>query len=228
MFQANAESNLKISHKQNKTGSKFSKHIFQVIKEVIWEYPSFDSNQWSHVKQEYYGLTQMHGQGHSCDPLQFWERLTKPISSIPLFPNVSEPSKHLLRTEYYVHIWQVSAPLSCSGTCQIWMWFKESNRYFCNNNYVPNGEINERSSKPPSCSLGAVTLCLWWYSLRSKIERQNISIFLSPLQQLLVKHRIRHGQSAAEYRQTWWAWGQPGGSTLAHKPGHQQYHNHGD
>ena len=57
--------------------------------------------------------------------------VTKPISSFPLFSDFfSALSKHTLDIEYHVNIWQVSPQLSCSDTCQIWMWFKESKRYF--------------------------------------------------------------------------------------------------
>ena len=36
--------------------------------------------------------------------------------------------KHMVASEYHIYIWQVSLHLSCSDTCQIWMWFKEANR----------------------------------------------------------------------------------------------------
>ena len=47
------------------------------------------------------------------------------------FPKLSALSKHTLAIEYHVYIWQVSPHLSCGDTCQIWIWLKESNRYFC-------------------------------------------------------------------------------------------------
>ena len=65
-------------------------------------------------------------------------------------------------------------------------------------------------------------------SLRSEIEWVDISIFLPPLEQLQMKHGLRHGEDAAKYGPTWWAWGQPAGSALARKPDHQQYHECGD
>ena len=60
-----------------------------------------------------------------------------------------------LAIEYHVYIWQVSSQLSCGDTCQIWMWFKESSRYFCKIENFVYGEITERSfSKPhPWCRL---------------------------------------------------------------------------
>ena len=65
------------------------------------------------------------------------------------FPNFSALSKHTLDIEYHVYIWQVSPQLSCGDTCQIWKWFKESNRYFCKIENFANGEINERSFSNP-------------------------------------------------------------------------------
>ena len=37
----------------------------------------------------------------------------------------------MLDIEYHINIWQVSPQLGCGDTCQIWMWLKESKRYFC-------------------------------------------------------------------------------------------------
>ena len=65
------------------------------------------------------------------------------------FPNFSALSKHTLDIEYHVYIWQVSPQLSCGDTCQIWKWFKESNRYFWKIENFANGEINERSFSNP-------------------------------------------------------------------------------
>ena len=56
--------------------------------------------------------------------------VTKPISSVPPFLLFSTLSIYTLAIEYHVYIWQVSPQLSCGDTWQIWMWFKESNRYF--------------------------------------------------------------------------------------------------
>ena len=84
--------------------------------------------------------------------------VTKPIFSVPLFSTFPLLSKQTLAIEYRVHIWQVSPQLSCGDTCQIWMWFGESNRYFCKIENFAYGEISERSfSNPqPRCSYNAV------------------------------------------------------------------------
>ena len=47
------------------------------------------------------------------------------------FPIFSVLSNHTLTIEYHVYIWQVSPQLCCGDTCQIRMWFEESNMYFC-------------------------------------------------------------------------------------------------
>ena len=44
--------------------------------------------------------------------------------------NISAWLKHASVIEYHIYIWQASLQLSCGDTCQIWMWFRESNRYF--------------------------------------------------------------------------------------------------
>ena len=56
---------------------------------------------------------------------------SKPISSVLLFCEFLALSKHTLAVEYNIHIWQVLPQLGWSNTCQIYMWFKESYRYFC-------------------------------------------------------------------------------------------------
>ena len=57
----------------------------------------------------------------------------------------------MLAIEYHVHVWQVSLQLSCGDTCQVWMWCKESSRYFGRIENFAYGEINKRSfSNPPS------------------------------------------------------------------------------
>ena len=57
--------------------------------------------------------------------------------------------KHTLAVKYRIYIWQVSPQLSCGDTCQIWMWFEESNMYFCKIKNFAYGEINERSFSNP-------------------------------------------------------------------------------
>ena len=75
--------------------------------------------------------------------------VTKPIFSVPLFSIFSVIVKKTLAIEYHVYIWQVLPQLSCGDTCQIWMWFRESNRYFCNIENFAYGEISERSFSNP-------------------------------------------------------------------------------
>ena len=65
------------------------------------------------------------------------------------FLKFSALSKHTLAIEYHVNIWQVLPQLSCGDTCQIWMWFKESERNFCNIENFAYGEIDERSFSNP-------------------------------------------------------------------------------
>ena len=70
------------------------------------------------------------------------------------FPNFSSLSKHTLAVTYRVYIWQVSPQLSCGDTCQILMWFEESNMYFCKIWNFADGEINERSFSNPNPWVG--------------------------------------------------------------------------
>ena len=65
------------------------------------------------------------------------------------FPNFSSLSKHTFTVTYRVYIWQVSPQLSCGDTCQILMWFDESNMYFCKIENFAYGEIDERSFSNP-------------------------------------------------------------------------------
>ena len=69
-----------------------------------------------------------------------------PFRYFPYFPLLS---KQTLAIEYHVYIWQVLPQLSCGDTCQIWMWFRESNRYFRNIENFAYGEISERSFSNP-------------------------------------------------------------------------------
>ena len=66
----------------------------------------------------------------------------------------------MLAIEYHVHIWQVLPQLSCGDTCQIWMWFKQCNRYFCEIENFAYGEIDERSYSNPT------PWCLLWVQVR--------------------------------------------------------------
>ena len=74
------------------------------------------------------------------------------------FPYFLPLSNHLLPIEYHIHISQMSPQLSCGGTCQIWMWFKESDS--CKTKNFPNGKISERSfSSPPLMSSNDYVEC---------------------------------------------------------------------
>ena len=57
--------------------------------------------------------------------------------------------KHRSVIEYHIYIWQVSLQLSCSGTCQIQTWFKESKRIFYQIENFTYGEIYEQSFSDP-------------------------------------------------------------------------------
>ena len=80
-----------------------------------------------------------------CCPSDLGWGLLSQFPPFRYFPNFSESQKHALAIEYHVYISQVSPQLSCGDTCQIWMWSKESNRYFCKIENFACGEISERS-----------------------------------------------------------------------------------
>ena len=84
----------------------------------------------------------------SIPRVQGWGLLSQfsPFRYCPHFPILS---KQALAIEHCVYIWQVSPQLSCGDTCQIWMWFRESNRYFCRIEKFAYGEISERSFSNP-------------------------------------------------------------------------------
>ena len=85
--------------------------------------------------------------------------LLNQFSPFRYFPHVPLLSKQTLAIEYHVYIWQVSPQLSCGDTCQIWMWFRESNRYFCKIENFAYGEISERSFSNPHPWAGWHRLC---------------------------------------------------------------------
>ena len=43
--------------------------------------------------------------------------------------------------------------LSCCDTCQLWMWFKESNGYYCKIQIFAYGEVNKQSLSNPHRSV---------------------------------------------------------------------------
>ena len=79
-------------------------------------------------------------------PAQGWGLLSR-FSPFRYFPNFQLLQNTYCAIEYHVHIRQVSPQLSCGDTCQIWMRFKECNRY--NARYeiknFASGEIDEQS-----------------------------------------------------------------------------------
>ena len=87
--------------------------------------------------------------------------LRSQFSPFRYFPHFPLLSKQTLAIEYHVYIWQVSPQLSCGDTCQIWMWFRESNRYFCKIENFAYGEISERNFSNPHPS----TWVRMWCSL---------------------------------------------------------------
>ena len=78
-----------------------------------------------------------------------WGLLRK-FSPFRYYLDFSSLSKHTLEIEYHVYILQISLQHSCGDTCQIWMWFRESNRYFCKIENFTHAEINERDFSTPS------------------------------------------------------------------------------
>ena len=92
---------------------------------------------------------------------QGWGLLSQ-FSPFRYFPHFPLLSKQTLAIEYRVHIWQVSPQLSCGDTCQIWMWFRESNRYFCKLENFAYGEISERSFSNPHSWTG---VSIWSFSM---------------------------------------------------------------
>ena len=82
-------------------------------------------------------------------PLQGWGLLLSQFSLFHYFPHFPLLWKQTSATEYDIYIWQVLPQLSCGDTCQIWMWFRESNRYFCKIENFAYGEISKRSFSNP-------------------------------------------------------------------------------
>ena len=80
------------------------------------------------------------------------------FSPFHLFPEFSALSKHTLDIAYHICIWQVSPQLSCGDTYQIWMGFKEFNRYFWKIESFSYGEINERSFSNPTSGVSSIWL----------------------------------------------------------------------
>ena len=91
-------------------------------------------------------------------------RLLSPIPPFRYFLKFSALSKHALGIEYHLYIWQVLPQLICDDTYQIWMWFEESNMYFCHMENFVYGQINERRFSNPhpwSFSIWRMIYFLW-------------------------------------------------------------------
>ena len=95
-------------------------------------------------------------------PGQGWGLLSQ-FSPFCYFPHFLLLSKQVLAIEYRIYIWQVSPQLSCGDTCQIWMWFRESSRYFCKIENFAYGEISEQSFSNPHPWSPSVQQCYILY-----------------------------------------------------------------
>ena len=89
------------------------------------------------------------------------------------FPNFSSLSKHTLTVKYRIYIWQVSPQLSCGDTCQIWMWFDESNMYFCVTENFAYGKINERSFSNPHPSNASLWGFCWCQPVKKLLNKKS-------------------------------------------------------
>ena len=98
-------------------------------------------------------------------PIQLGWGLLSQFSPLRYFPHFPLLSKQTLAIEYHVYIWQVSPQHSCGDNCQIWMWFRESNRYFCKIENFAYGEISERSFSNPHP----------WSMLRKALRRCHVA-----------------------------------------------------
>ena len=122
----------------------------------------------------------------NCMAVLGWGLLSQ-FSPFRYFPNFWAMLRQTLAIEYHVFIWKVSPQLSCGDTCQIWMWFEESNMYFCHIENFAYGEINERSFSNPHP---------WWNDMSIM---QNIwiyydhQIFILQTQNISVCHSLMRG-----------------------------------
>ena len=125
-----------------------------------------------------------------CRPCLGWGLLSQ-FSPFRYFPHFPLLSKQKLAIEYHVYIWQVSPQLSCGDTCQIWMWFRESNRYFCEIENLAYGEISERSFSNPHPS---TVWCQYW---RQRVGILTILSFQYKYNRLWVLQCLRHDKSGS-------------------------------
>ena len=84
--------------------------------------------------------------------------VTKPIFSVPLFSYFFRIAK--IHVSYWIsRSYQTGvAAAQLLWRCQIWMWYKESNRYFGRIENLAYGGINERSFRNPHPRFGVNTL----------------------------------------------------------------------
>ena len=123
----------------NTTAWRDDKHLSLGIRCVLhWRfYGTLDLSRWIALNT----LSTSHA-------IQGWGLLSQ-FSPFRYFPHFPLLSKQTLSNGYHIYIWQVSSQLSCGDTCQIWMWFRESNRYFCKMENFSYGEISEQSFSNP-------------------------------------------------------------------------------
>ena len=104
---------------------------------------------WPFCVQRKSSFLTIKGQCHSWGyPGTWYGQTWGLLSQIPpfrYFPNFSALPKHTLTIEYQIHIWRVSAQISCSDTCQIWMRFKESNRYLSRSKILLTEKLMNRA-----------------------------------------------------------------------------------
>ena len=89
----------------------------------------------------------------------------------------------VLPIEYFAHIWQVSLQLSCGDTCQIWMSFKQSNRYICKVTNFHNREINKQNFS--HSGLGQYRDNIWkshYLNINIEEDFQNLILFFVTMQ----------------------------------------------
>ena len=89
------------------------------------------------------------------------------------FPYFSASPKYMLAIEYHVHIWQVSAQLSCGDICQLCMWCEESNIYFSKIDDFAWGALVTPTPVQSTCKVVALKKgwqreILYWFCTDSK------------------------------------------------------------
>ena len=105
--------------------------------------------------------------------------VAKPICCNLLFSLFWEWSKHTwLSAKYHIHICWVSPQLSCGDTCQICMWFKGSELYFCKTKIELDANNSMSATTIPiliSTGIATITFTLQcWQIIKSQGEKNNI------------------------------------------------------